>query len=258
MQLTVETDLLQMLLVLVRVTALLAVAPVFGPIHYAPQVRVLLGVLLAFLVWPLVPAATPLVGGIPDLVLKVSGELLLGVSVGFMVHLMFSVVTISGQLMAITGGLAMAQVFDPMNSEEVTVLTRFKNIILFIMFFQLDLHHQLLRGLLWSFDAIPPGGVGYGQRLGVALNAQFAGILTAGLQIALPAMVMVLLVQAGMALLARMAPNMNVFFSIGHLVTAFMTFGVLLLSLPLLKSVFMGLFEKMGPDLVTIVRALAS
>lgn len=258
MNLTLNFDIVTALMVLIRVVTVMAVAPVFGPVNYPAQVRIAVGLFLTVIILPMVPVPPPIQWGMMELILRSAGELMLGVSLGFGVIVLLSAVTISGQLMAMSGGMAMAQVFDPMNSDQVTMITRVKNILMFMMFIQLDLHHVLIKGMVVSFDAIPPGLVGLGAKAGILFNQLFSQIVASALQLALPAVVMVLLIQAGMAILARMAPNMNVFFSVGHTITMLVTLGVVLLSLPLYKTIFQQLFTRIDPLMRSIITLFAS
>lgn len=257
MSLTINFDVVGALMVLLRVTSVMTIAPVFGPVQYPSQVKILFGIFLAVVIWPTLSPMAPITGGAVELVARVCGEVLFGAALGFGVQILFSLVAMSGQLVAMTGGLAMAQVFDPLSAQEVTMVSQLKNIVMFIIFIQLELHHVLIRALIESFRAIPPGGVGLGQRAGLLLNDLFAGTLATSVQLALPAIVMVLLIQAGMAILARMAPAMNVFFSVGHTVTFIVTMGVIALSLPVLKAVLVETFERLIPFVHALVRILA-
>lgn len=257
MDLGLNIDLIQFLFVMTRVAALVAVAPIFGPAEYPKSIKALFALYLSIAIWNVAPPRAFVGEDLVGLTLHIGGEALLGITMGFTVQLIFSVVSISGQMMSISGGMAMANVLDPLSAGQVTVLTRFKNMLIFLLFFMMDLHHTLIRGLRWSFTAIPPGGAGQGGAVGMLIVDQFGGVMAAGLQIALPSVVLVLLIQAGMALLARMAPQMNVFFAVGHMATLSLTLGMLYLSLSLITGIFEDLTADMADQLVRIVRFFA-
>lgn len=257
MALDLDFDYIQAILVMIRVVSVITIGPVFGPVNYPPQIRLLLAAFMALIIWPTTPAAVVSPDGLLPLAMCVIAEFALGASLGFLIQVCFSVASISGQQIATTGGMAMANLFDPVNNAQQTVVTQLQNILIFLLFFQLDMHHLLLKGLMWSFETIPPGGVGAGTQIGLLFINQMGSIIGTAIQLSLPPVMMVLIVQAGLGFMARMAPQMNVFFSLGHSITQLLTLAILAFCLPLFKTMFTELFENIGFQMMDIIHIFA-
>jgi len=188
------------------------------------------------------------------LAVRIAHESFIGLSVSFLIALMFSVVAISGQLIATSAGLQMAAMFDPTLHSQLTPISVLKSIVLFLIVLALDFHHVMIRGLVWSFTAIPPGGGTGGARVGFFLVKQLGTLLETSVLMALPVMLVVLIVNLAMAIIARVAPQMNVFFSVGGQLNEVLGLGLLGLSLPAIGSVMISLFSGMESLMADVIR----
>lgn len=226
------------LLVTVRVTAFIVIAPPFSYNAFPLRIKGMLALGLAL-------AMTSRVG--VDHQLSSTGafigalllEIVTGAALGFLVYLVFAAVQSAGSLIDLFGGFSMAQAFDPQSMVNGAQFTRLFQMTALALLFASDGYQIIMGGLARSFDAIPLGG---GLDLGHPMEAM-AGAVTqmflAAVQIAGPLLVILFLADAGLGLLTRVAPALNAF-ALGFPLKIMLTLalgGMLLLALgPILAS----------------------
>lgn len=146
-------------------------------------------------------------------------ELVVGGSMGMTVTLLFGALAFAGQVIGTQMGLAIANVVDPVNFVSVGVIGQFFNLLGLLLFIVFDGHILMLKALFDSFDLLPLGGADPSWA-GVTreIIASSARLFEFGLRIGLPAVCVVLLVNVGLAVIARTVPQVNIFV-IGFLIT---------------------------------------
>ena len=214
-----------------RIGALFASAPLFGASSVPVRVRILLGLLIAWLLFPVLPAApaVDLISG--EAVLISIYQVLIGVAMGFILQLVFGVFIIAGQSIAMAMGLGFASAVDPQNGVQVPVVSQAFVILVTLVFLALNGHLLLIELLADSFRLLPVGVIRpeAEQLWKVALwgSYMFAG----GLLVALPAVTGLLLVNIAFGVAARAAPQLNIF-AVGFPVMILAGFLLMLVLLP--------------------------
>ncbi len=145
-----------------------------------------------------------------SLVMMVLAELIIGMLLALGCVLILAAFQHAGEVISFQMGLGFAQVADPQTGSQVTILSRWFNLLGLLLFFSLDGHHHLLRAMVGSFHTIPLGtGVltplNY-ERM-IALSGE---IFVIALKLAAPVMVVILLLQFGLGLMGKFAPQMNI------------------------------------------------
>ena len=191
---------------LIRPSALVLSAPLFGGTHVQPHVKVGLSVLLALSVAPVVTLPSADVG----LTLLVARELVIGVSIGLAVRIVVSAAELAGYLAGFQAGFAIAAVIDPQQGVRNNMIAVLYGGLAVFVFFLVDGHHAVLLALVESYEALPIGG---GTAVDGSLVGSVAGalglIFRVALQMAAPVVFALLIVELGLGLVARVAPAMN-------------------------------------------------
>ena len=179
LRITADEGLFATLMAFARIAGLLHAAPLLKMKVVPVPVRVALAMLLAVVISPLTPADPDVVtwDG-PMLALRATSELLLGAAMGFSASLLLSVLDIAGTFLGMNAGLGIATQFDPMSGGNALVLTRLTASAGFLVFLALDLHHQILLGLVDSFLIAPPARGSCSPRPGWASPASSAACFT--------------------------------------------------------------------------------
>ncbi|WP_433693384.1 flagellar biosynthetic protein FliR [Herbaspirillum seropedicae] len=200
------------LLVATRLAAALLMTPVLYAFPMPNVVRVLL--ILAFaihfvLAFPNMRAQE--VFEPAAMAVSVLGELMLGSIIGLSILLAFAAFSVAGALLDVQIGYGMAQVVDPATRRPIPILTSLFNQVAVVVFFLVNGHHALLRGLAYSFERFPAGQPWPFAQAVAPLVRQIAGLFSIGFALAAPVVFCILLVEVGLGVLARNLPQMNMF-----------------------------------------------
>ena len=198
-------------LLLARCGGFIAMSPLFGDALVPRTVRALFTGALAVLLLPIVSAPVDPPAGLPGLVTMATGEVALGVAMGYLARLVLLVFEMAGEMIAVQMGLSIASLIDPLQPARTTVLARWYWVVGATLFLMLNGHHHLLRALAASLELVPPGHAMDFGRIAAGLSAVTADTFGRALAVASPAIGILLATTLGLGLLARTVPQMNVF-----------------------------------------------
>jgi flagellar biosynthetic protein FliR len=207
-----EQDFWRVVFLMTRIGAAMLAAPFFGAALVPVTVRVCATGAVAVFVAAWVPAiATPpalySIGGL----LSVLGEVLVGLSLGFVLQIAFAAPTIAAELIGGGMGMSMATAADPTGGNQTTAFGQFFTIVLTLTFLAMGAHLHFIALVVQSYDAFPPGHTWLGADR-FAVIASFAGsMFETAVRIALPVTLVLLLVQMLTGVLSRSAPSLNLF-----------------------------------------------
>ena len=209
MTLTVAGEpLVAYLLASVRIVSWLAVVPPFSGRAVPTMAKVVLGLGLAF-------AAVPDGGSIPlstvGLLLNVGTQVLIGLAMGFVTQLLFGAIAAAGSLIDVFGGFSLASGFDPLSMNSNTVFGKFHQMLATVLLFASGGHLLVIGGLLRTFHFLPLGTSPEWQSAPDVLLTAFGMFFTTAVQIALPMIAVLFLSDLGLALLTKVAPQLNAF-----------------------------------------------
>jgi len=200
------------LLVVIRISGIIAGTPIFGARNVPAVMKVGLVLLTSLFMQPVATVQADISAmGLAELALFIANELLIGLAMGFILSLAFMFVQVAGQLMDVPMGFSMVNVLDPLLGQQVPILGQFQYAISVIVFLSINGHHLILKALADSFALIPLGGWSYWPGLTEIISKAFTLAFTLGLQIALPVVAVLLIVDISLGLIARTVPQMNVF-----------------------------------------------
>jgi len=245
-----------MLLVLVRVTALIAAAPILGDRQIPQMVKVGLGVFVALLLLPLLSPAPSTYTTTPAFLLAVAKEVMVGVTLGFVAHLMFYGIQFSGQFVSLQMGFAAAQIFDPSSESNVPVIGQFYYIVAVLLYFAVGGHQFLIEALRTSFEAIPLTGLHWESSFFQYMIGLTSDVFTIALRIAAPVFVTILLTEFALGMLARLVPQMNIFI-FGFPLKILAGMLMIAISMPIFGRVFRVVYQTSQTDLYRIIQLIA-
>lgn len=236
----------------VRIGAALMAAPIFSVRQVPARYRVLLAVLITLLVQPLIPPAPVVdVFGAEGILIAVS-QVGIGAMMGFVVQLAFNALIFGGQVMAYSMGLGFAHMMDPTNGVQVPVVSQYWLILAMLAFLLANGHLLLLGSVAQSFHILPVAVDGL-TRAGLwGLVEWSSRLFAAGLLMALPVVMALLLINIGMGVVSRAAPQLNIF-AIGFPITLLMGFVVIWVTMPQVMAGFDNLVGEalhIGVDLL--------
>jgi len=208
----IPTPLEGLLLIFIRTAAMLLSAPWFPNRTMPPQLKIGLMAVISLILFPTVDfRGLVLPRGLLGWALGIGGEVAFGIAIGLMVRFVFAAVSMAGQLIGLEVGLSTPGLLNPEFDEQSTVLQSLIDMVTLLVFLSLDAHHLLLRGLAHSFGVVPLLGWDFAGASVEAMVRLSAELWHIALHIAAPLLAAQFLAKVVLALLARAAPQLNVF-----------------------------------------------
>ena len=166
--------------------------------------------------------------GVPDWVLR---SLIILLAIGFVLQIVFDAVGMGGQLLANGMGLSFAFLVDPLRGASTAALGQFYMVLTTLTFLALDGHLALISLLLDGFRGVPPGAAGFGPEQLYAILLWGGKIFSGALQVALPGVTALVIVNLGFGVISRSAPTLNLL-AVGFPVTLVLGLAIVMAGLP--------------------------
>ncbi len=233
-------------LALVRILAMIIEMPMLGGNSIPMQVRVGVGIVLTLVMLPWQPLP-PDAATIPvlEMGLAVAREMFIGLLVGFAATLTFGAVQVAANFMGLNTGFAAGQVLNPTFGSSGAAYDSMYLIICTLLFLALDGHLLFIKAMALSFQIAPLNNPM------PALSAEailrfFAYMILSGVQLAFPVIAAVVMTDVAAGLLARVAPQMQVFFLVINIKILLSLIAIVLafaITLPWMRE----MFQEVGP-----------
>jgi flagellar biosynthetic protein FliR len=239
---SLEAQLWQILFLSIRCGAALMAAPMVGGTAVPIPVRALLSMVLGVFVASWLPSAP-----IPEMmsfaaVLAVVQEALIGVAIGFVLQLAFTIPLIAAEQIAGTMGLAVATSIDPSSGTQSGALGSYFSIIMTLLFYAIGAHLLWLQLLMESHRLLPPGSFVFAAENARGLVLFMGHGFATAAAIALPVVLVLLLVQVVTGMMARSAPSLNLF-ALGLPAGVLAGIAALIIVMPIMIDQFVGVID---------------
>ncbi|MFA5508715.1 MAG: flagellar biosynthetic protein FliR [Vulcanimicrobiota bacterium] len=230
------------LLAFVRIVFIFQQAPILGSKHIKGQAKVGLAACLAVVAFPNLPMPANMPEDPRGFILALLAQVVVGLAIGYVSFLVMAAAQFGGEMMDIQMGLSVAASMDPSSGGTSKLLNRLNFYVAMMLYLMVDGHHMLLRALFRSFQVIPVTEFRVSGRLVSEFITHTEEIFLIGLQVAAPPLAALFITQVAMGLLARVAPQMNVFMLSFPLNIAI---GLMLFSigLPVIQGLLLEQFE---------------
>jgi len=227
-----------------RVLALFSALPVLGQRMVPMRVRVALSFMIALAAQPMLPQMPAVALDTPVAMILVVQQVLIGLTIGFAVRIVFAAVEFAGEIAGLQMGLNFAGFFDPVSAGTATATSRFFGTVVAWLFIVINGHLAVIAAVIKSFEAFPVGPQPFAFLSALAPHTWGAEVFSLGLWIALPLIAMLLFVNIVLGIISRVAQQMNVF-AIGFPVTLGVGLIGMMLTLPLMQVPFTMALERM-------------
>lgn len=227
---------------LTRILGLLTTAPPFSNVAMPTRIRLIAGLAIALALVPALPAPPPISPASGAGLLILAQQMLIGLTMGFVMRLTIAAVDFAGEFIGLQIGLGFATFYDPDSASQTPVISNFLSLLATLVLLSINGHLMILATLAQSFQALPVGGTSIAP--GTWLNMAHAGVIifASGLLLSLPVVCAMLIVNIAMGVLTRAAPQLNLF-AVGFPITLTGGFIVLILCLSYLSGPITQLFE---------------
>ncbi|WP_446742356.1 flagellar biosynthetic protein FliR [Silvibacterium acidisoli] len=197
-----------MILVLFRVGGMMVFAPVLSSDAIPARVKALFALAVAWLLAPVV-SALPLAHA--ELGARaIFGELGIGFVLGFSLSMLSEILLFAGQLMGFQFSFSLVNLLDPNSQIETPLMSQMFSLLGTLVILGAGLHRTMLLALLRSFRSAPLGNVFFEGHSGLVLFHLLSGVFLAALELSAPVLAATMLVEASVAMLGRLSPQLPV------------------------------------------------
>ena len=247
------------ILIFARINGIFVTAPFFGSRNISAKLRIGLSLLLTILILPSVLKLN-IASNYQEANLLyfslVVGEFLVGLIIGFVANIFFSLAQMAGQVLDMQIGFGMVNVLDPQSGQQMPVIGNFLNILAVLVFLTTNAHHFLLISLNDSFSVISLGAPNFQAGILAFALEVFKKTFVIAFKFCLPIATVILLTDIALGMLSKTMPQMNIFI-VG--MPAKIILGIFMLSaiLPTYIYVLKVGFDEIYKDVQNIIRILA-
>lgn len=238
---------------LARILALLATAPVFNNVAMPARIRLMAGLVISFALMPALPPMPAVPAGSWIGLAILAQQIVIGVLLGFTLRIAFAAVDIAGELIGLQMSLSFAVLYDPQNAGQTPVLAEFIGLFATLIFLSMNGHLLILSVLAESFQLLPVTATPMTTGGFASILAWSSVLFAAGVLLALPLIAALLIANLAMGVLARVAPQLNIF-AVGFPVTLMAGFTVLMFSVPYLGAAMERLFDQGFRAMAAVIR----
>lgn len=245
------------LLILMRIASFVYVAPFFSTKGVPNNVKIALSVFISYIVYNFGPEHVyPEYGTVSGYAVIVLKEVAVGILLGLGTQMCTSIVLFAGRIIDMEVGLSMANVFDPTTNEQASISGVLLQYGTLLILYATGLHRYLLKALMETFTLIPIAGVHFNTDKLLTTIISFLGdYIGIGFRICLPVFASIMLMNVVLGLLAKLAPQMNMF-SVGIQLKLLAGLSVLIITVRMLPDICNFISTQMQQMMVSLVEGM--
>lgn len=244
------------LMILVRVATFVFVAPFFGMTNTPFRVKIGFSVFVSLLLFQILPKTGIDYQGVFGFAAIIVKEGITGLLIGFAASICNSIILLAGNMIDMEIGLSMATTFDPMTNSQVNITGNLYNYFILMLLIVTDMHHYILRAVVDSYQLIPIAGQNFDwEHLFTSFLAFVTDLFVIAFRIILPIFVVSMILNAILGIMAKVAPQMNMF-AIGMQLKLLVGFVILFLTIRMLPNISNFIFEEMKRMIVSFIEGM--
>lgn len=249
-------DLQFYLLIVVRVTCFIYIAPFFGMSNTPHVTKIGLGLIVSYLLYGILDAPNINFDTETEYAIIVMKEAITGFLIGFGAQLCTAVAALAGHITDVETGMSMAQVFDVNTRENISITGGLYQYAFYLMLIATGMYQYLLGAMVDSFTLIPVAGAVFKADSLTSSMVQFmAEYMSIGFRIALPVFCCIILLNSVLGILAKVAPQMNMF-AVGIQLKVLTGLAIIYISAFLLPTAADFVFTEMKRMVVSFVEGM--
>jgi flagellar biosynthetic protein FliR len=249
-------DLEYYLLILVRVSCFVYIAPFFSMTNVPRRVRVALSIFVAYLIYHAVDRNEVVYNSLLGYAVIVMKEALTGFLIGWGAQMCASVTSFAGSIADMEIGISMVSLMDPTTNQQATFTGVFYQYIFTLFLMITGMHRYLLQALVDTFTLIPiNGAILDSEKLLSSVITFMTDYITIGFRIIMPIFCTMILLNVVLGVLAKVSPQLNMF-AVGMQLKVLVGLGILFLTVQMLPSAADFVFAEMKRMIVSFVEAM--
>ena len=240
------------MLVFARVAAMVMVLPALGQSNIPVRIKIAIAVLLTLIILPLHRADYTIdMSSMTPLMISMLHEIVIGIVLGATAQVAMSALQVAGSVIAQQLGLGFVTAVDPTQGQQGVVIGNFLTMLGVTLLFATDSHHLIIAALNDSYKIFSPGDLVPSGDVAELATRAFTAAFKIGMQLSAPFLVFGLVFNIGLGVLARLMPQMQVYF-VGvplSILTGFLIFAGVLAAM---MGTFLDYFVSVMHDLIPL------
>ena len=232
------------LLILVRVASFIYTAPFFGLGGVPQRTKLGLAFFISAIIYTLVPDRALEYSSVIDFAIIILKESIVGLLLGFVCTVCSRVIAFAGHNIDVNIGFSMASMYDPNQKEQVSVTGNLYYYTVFLLMMVSGLYQFLVSAIVDSYTIISINSVTVNLTLYDSFLKVIADYLIIGFRISLPVFVAIMLTNAILGVLTKVAAQLNMF-AIGIQIKVLVGLLVMVLTVSLLPVISNFIMEMM-------------
>jgi flagellar biosynthesis protein FliR len=228
------------LLMFARLGTMAMLMPGLGERGVPMRVRLVIAVVLTLVMMPIYrhTYTVTLDAGFAPLLGTLIQEVLIGAVLGLTARLALSALVIAGTVVAYQMGLGFSMAIDPTQDQQSVLISNFLAILGVALIFATDMHHLAIGALDESYVIFKPGAALPSGDVAQLMVTTVSGAFRVGVQLAAPFLVFGILFNVGLGVLARLMPQLQVFF-LGLPASILLGFALFMILIGILMGTFL-------------------
>ncbi len=246
-----------LLLYLVRMTGFVYAAPFYGRQGVPNQYKIALSVFLAYLVYyATLPHQALVYSTVMEYAILVLRETIVGIVIGWAANICIAIVMLAGRIVDMDIGFSMVNAMDPTTREMATVTGLYYQYSVMLILLLSGMHRYVIEAIVESYSLIPLGGMVFHlDKMYNSMLSYLTEYVNIGFRICMPIFTVILIVNVVLGILAKVAPQMNMF-AVGMQIKLLTGLAVMALTAAMLPYVADFIYTQTKVMVVSVVEAM--
>ena len=230
------------MLVFARVGSMMMLMPGFGESNIPVRIKLAIALLLTLIILPMHRAAYQVdLSSMSAMGVLMVHEIVIGVVLGATARVTLSALAVAGSVIAQQLGLGFVTAVDPTQGQQGLLIGNFLTILGMTLLFATDTHHLVIAALAASYTIFRPGELIATGDVAMLATKTFALAFKVGVQLSAPFLVFGMVFNLGLGVLARLMPQMQVYF-VGAPLSILLGFLILVAVIATMMGTFLDYF----------------
>ena len=250
-----QQDIEYFVLILVRITSFVFIAPFFGMSNTPQRTKLGLSVFLSLVIYNVMPESTVEYSTLLEYTAIVVKEAAVGLLIGFAAYICSTIIFFSGRMIDMDIGLSMANMFDATTKQQATVTGSIYNYFILLLMLVSGMHTFLLSAIKDSFTLIPIGEMSINSTMYESMIGFLTNYFVIGFRIVLPVFVTILVLNCALGIMTKIAPQIHMF-AVGIQIKVLGGLLILFMTVSLLPTVASYIFEVMQEMVISVMKGM--
>ncbi len=243
------------LLILVRMSGFIYTAPLFSLRNIPVRVKAGFSIFISIILFYTIPLSAAEYAGIIGFAILVVKEAIAGALMGLFSNIAYNILAFSGQIIDMEIGFSMISQLDPATRIQTTITANLYGYLVLLLMIITNLHHYFLKAVVDSYQLIGIGEAIFPPNMYRLMVSFIIDYFVIAMRIVLPIFAAILIVNTILGILAKIAPQMNMFV-IGMQLKVFVGLFVLYIIIELTPSVADFIFNEMMDMLRSVIEVM--